>query len=647
MFDLNILFKKILFFFACFLFLFKNDLVSQQAIVLHDSLLTMKAIGSEVFLYEDKTKSWTVEDAELHEGLFEKSSQMVPSFGVTKSTIWTRIILNNKSNVDFQIVMGYPNIDTAVLYYPTHSGYQQKVSGWSFPESERDVVAPDLIFTVPTMQKDTPLTYFLKSKGRIVILPLSIGKANVVQADQHKNSLYYLFYLGFVSMLFLYNLSIYFTSREREYLYYSTWVFFATLFFMIAKGYSSMLLPIQFNGILKHTNIVSSFGGISIILFVITTLRLKKYLPLFYKLFLILIGVYIIIIASSLLNNLQLASNLSQIALLITVVLGMIAGYYMYRKKGHTFAKFYFYGFVITLISMFIYIMIFQNVFGFNKFTNNAIVVGSVIEMILFSFGLGAKISSLNRDKQLAQESAILALSEKEQLVNQQKVLLETKVDERTHELKVEKKKSDDLLLNILPAEVAAELIESGSYEAKNYANVTVLFTDFVNFTGISEELSPKELVDELHIYFKNIDLIIEKYGLEKIKTIGDAYLAVSGLPIQRPDHAQKSILAALEILELVKARKNKGGLFDIRIGINSGPVIAGIVGIKKFAFDIWGDTVNTAARMEQNGISNKINISGSTFNLIRNDFHCNYRGKIDAKNKGEIDMYFVDGIYA
>ncbi|OYU94239.1 MAG: hypothetical protein CFE21_16765 [Bacteroidetes bacterium B1(2017)] len=207
-------------------------------------------------------------------------------------------------------------------------------------------------------------------------------------------------------------------------------------------------------------------------------------------------------------------------------------------------------------------------------------------------------------------------------------------------ELTIEKKKSDDLLLNILPTEIAEELKFNGKSAAKQYNHVTVLFTDFVNFTGISEEMSATELVNEIHTNFTAFDAIMEKHGIEKIKTIGDAYLAVGGLPLADEKHAINGVLAALEVQEFMK---NSGGKFKIRIGLHSGPVVAGIVGVKKYAYDIWGDTVNTAARMEQHSEVGKINISGATYELIKDSFQCTYRGKINAKNKGEIDMYFVD----
>jgi class 3 adenylate cyclase len=210
-----------------------------------------------------------------------------------------------------------------------------------------------------------------------------------------------------------------------------------------------------------------------------------------------------------------------------------------------------------------------------------------------------------------------------------------------------EKKRSDELLLNILPAEVADELKENGSAKAKHFDDVTVLFTDFVGFTKVSMRLTPQELIDELHACFKGFDEIIGKYDIEKIKTIGDAYLAVSGLPLADAKHADNIVNAALEIRDfMLQRRKEKGeNTFEVRLGVHSGSVVAGIVGVKKFAYDIWGDTVNTAARMEQKSVAGKINISQSTYELVKDEFSCEYRGEIEAKNKGLMKMYFVERV--
>jgi class 3 adenylate cyclase len=210
--------------------------------------------------------------------------------------------------------------------------------------------------------------------------------------------------------------------------------------------------------------------------------------------------------------------------------------------------------------------------------------------------------------------------------------------------------RSEALLLNILPKEIAGELKTYGRAEAKHFDQVTVMFTDFKNFTGISEKLSPTELVAEIDTLFRAFDRIISRHPIEKIKTIGDSYMCAGGLPVPNNTHAFDVVNASLEILHFMQQhlqeRKKEGWEpFEIRIGVHTGPVVAGIVGEKKFAYDIWGDTVNLASRMETSGEAGKINISYSTYELIKDKFNCTYRGKINAKSKGETDMYFVEGL--
>ena len=212
----------------------------------------------------------------------------------------------------------------------------------------------------------------------------------------------------------------------------------------------------------------------------------------------------------------------------------------------------------------------------------------------------------------------------------------------------LEKQRSDNLLLNILPEETAQELKDNGKVEAKKYQAVTVLFSDFKGFTSYAENLSPEVLVETIDHYFSKFDLIMEKYGLEKIKTVGDAYMAASGLTNDDDSkYAKQMVLAAKEMNEFVTKAKFDNitsATFDIRIGINTGPVVAGVVGTKKFAYDIWGDTVNIASRMESNSEAGRINISESTYQIVGDDFDCEYRGELAVKNRGQMKMYFVNG---
>jgi class 3 adenylate cyclase/Tfp pilus assembly protein PilF len=212
-----------------------------------------------------------------------------------------------------------------------------------------------------------------------------------------------------------------------------------------------------------------------------------------------------------------------------------------------------------------------------------------------------------------------------------------------------EKNRSDKLLLNILPEETAIELKQRGKVQAKKFESVSIMFTDFKGFTHYADNLAPEKLVEAVDYYFSKFDEIIDKYGLEKIKTIGDAYMCAGGLPFPSQDHATKTVLAALEMIEFVKRAKTlnpeKQTRFDIRIGINTGPVVAGVVGTKKFAYDIWGDAVNMASRMESNSQSGKVNVTENTFALIKDSFDCESRGEIEVKNKGMMKMYFVSNI--
>lgn len=211
-----------------------------------------------------------------------------------------------------------------------------------------------------------------------------------------------------------------------------------------------------------------------------------------------------------------------------------------------------------------------------------------------------------------------------------------------------EKKRSDELLLNILPAAVAEELKSHGKTEARLYPSVSVMFTDFTNFTIFSANVSPTELVGVIHECYSAFDDIVQRYGVEKIKTIGDAYMAAAGLPVPGDHHALDLVQVAIDIQQFMashRASRLAKGLpyLEARIGIHTGPVIAGVVGTRKFAYDIWGDTVNTASRLENAGAPSKINISGATHELVKEAFHCSYRGKIEVKGKGQIDMYFVE----
>jgi class 3 adenylate cyclase len=221
---------------------------------------------------------------------------------------------------------------------------------------------------------------------------------------------------------------------------------------------------------------------------------------------------------------------------------------------------------------------------------------------------------------------------------------VEEKLKEKTKELEEERNKNDELLKHILPADVINELKLNGTILPRHYEKTTILFTDFQGFSNITSILTPEKLLNELNEIFSAFDEITEKYGLEKLKTIGDTYMIGGGFPKESSDHAVRIVQAAMEMSDFVKERSTVSSMnWDMRIGINSGQVVAGIVGAKKYTYDVWGDTVNIASRIENNSLPGKINISGTTYELIKNHFDCNYRGKLEIKGKGKVDMYFVN----
>lgn len=259
---------------------------------------------------------------------------------------------------------------------------------------------------------------------------------------------------------------------------------------------------------------------------------------------------------------------------------------------------------------------------------NQQLIIGIVLSLVVVALAVVALIGRQIANRKLAKQKAE---------VEAQRKLADT-----------ERKKAEELLLNILPQEIATELKNKGIAKPRSYNMVTVLFTDFKGFTKISEKLSPEQIVDRLNYFFQKFDEIVEKHNMEKIKTIGDGYMCAGGIPIENTSNPIDAVRAGLEMQAFVKEwnrEQEVKGLptFELRVGINTGPLVAGVIGKNKFAYDVWGDTVNLASRMESSGEVGKVNISGITHTWVKYQCECIYRGKVEAKNKGEVDMYFVE----
>lgn len=265
------------------------------------------------------------------------------------------------------------------------------------------------------------------------------------------------------------------------------------------------------------------------------------------------------------------------------------------------------------------------------------------------NFGILATALGLSlfiaRNYALTAQRLVAEEREKQALIAAQKDRLEIEVRERTKELAAEKTQSENLLHNILPREIAAELKQKGSSTPRRFEEVTILFSDFSGFTSTVSAIPAHRLIRELDEIFRGFDEIMDREGLEKIKTIGDAYMAAGGIPESCPDHAQRCVRAALAMQEAIKARNEQAAIkWQMRIGLHAGPLVAGVVGKRKFTFDVFGDTVNLASRMETSATPGEINLSAYTYDLVRGEFDCEYRGKLELKGKGALDLYTVRG---
>jgi class 3 adenylate cyclase len=312
-------------------------------------------------------------------------------------------------------------------------------------------------------------------------------------------------------------------------------------------------------------------------------------------------------------------------------------------KRGYRAARFYILATSFYFTGVIIFILKTFALIPYSFFTDKSMEIGSALEMVLFSIALADRINIYKAQR----ESALRA---NEKLVKEQNVILERTVAERTADLNLEKEKSEKLLLNILPQEIAEELKETGTAHARSFSNVAIMFTDFANFTEIASRLTATALVSEINFFFKAFDSIMLKYRIEKIKTIGDAYMVAAGLNGgEIKENVTNCILAAIEMQKIIELRKkqklaNSEAPFEMRVGLHVGDIVAGIVGDTKFQYDIWGDAVNTASRMESSSEVGRINVSEYVYNIINTEqlFKFEFRGEIPVKGKGEMKMYLV-----
>ena len=461
-------------------------------------------------------------------------------------------------------------------------------------------------------------------------------------------------YMGLAGALFLLNLLVWLSTREVNYLYYI--ISLLSVIWMVGsanggQGYTfEYLWPNS-----PRFEMVSWTGSslaaiVAISLFINHFVDLRRKLPRWSRL-----TMAFLIMASFLWGyrttflffespyNLAFA-KIVQISGLVTIAIGALAllgGVYRLAIQSDRSAQY-----IAVAWTPSVLLGITSSVsaaLGIGALTT-AFMWGSAFELVTMSWALADRFKRERLERERAQASEAMAQAAFVDELKRSERELETKVQQRTAELAAEQAKTRQLLTNMLPEQVIQELTATGKVQPAEHRSATILFTDLAGFTQATATMPADRMVGELNDIFAAFDDITREEGVEKIKTIGDAYMAVAGISSAQPDHAERCVRAALR-MQVFMAQRNEDATFkwNLRVGLHSGPVVSGVVGKHKYAFDIWGDAVNIASRMESSGEVGRVNVSAYTYDLVRKAFDCTYRGKIAAKGKGEIDMYFVD----
>ena len=606
-------------------------------------------IGNKVQVLEDPTGklSFAEVSSPAWQNKFTPSKSINLTLGYTESVFWVKFTFENDmpENLVLEIAQaGLPDCD----FYERINDSSTIVYKAGSKTSIHDKVIKSSFQVFPLAYGTHD--YFIRLTTNSGPIPIRIYTQKVYDEKSLSQKFVYGIYLGLMLFVFLSNLFFFFSLRN--YLYLAN-AFNVIIFICYSMLVVDAFAPYFFRKIdmLFWYTLIPPLGVTIQTIYSVWFLEIKKYNPRLYRFAAGVVAIYCIWFILKFFLPFHIVQPINTLQALLSFFLVGFISIQAGRKGnrfGYYFALTYFAYFLLVLAEA-IYINVGRPAYilGFS-YSGYATVVEALALSFLLTKRFEWEKEEIERLEKITQSQLLEKTQENERIVRDQNMLLEQKVEERTRELRAAMQKSDDLLLNILPEAVANELKEHGKTKAKTYGLVTVLFTDFKDFADISSKMSPELLVDEIDSCFSAFDSIVARHGVEKIKTVGDAYIAVAGLPVPTHHHAENAIEAAIEIRNFILHRKEEKisrgeAPFEIRLGIHTGPVVAGIVGTRKFAFDIWGDTVNLAARMEQNGEPGKINISDKTYELVRNKFHCTHRGKIPAKNKGNVDMYFVE----
>jgi class 3 adenylate cyclase len=647
-------------------FLVANLSVFASPIIILQDENQLQNIGFQTLYLEDPSAVLTLDSilTPKMQERFALSNQNVLNFGITASAIWCKFEIKRNTSEPIYLEIANPLLNRLTLFEKqSDHTYKETPLGSYLPYFQREIKVNNYIIPLNLKPNEQAIFYLRVHSIEPVLIPLKAGTMQALFEKYHQIDWFQGMYFGFMILMALYNLFIFFTVKDSVYLIYVAYIISVGIMIAFLKGYTFVYLWPGLPQINLHGPTIVAISSIFAILFTINFLKTYKYVPKMHKGLVGFLLVYVLVIAL----NFSFTQEIFPLILLqsstfLAIILFFIISITMYLG-GIKRSKYFLLAWSIFLVCIVIFILKDNQILPQNAFTTNSMQIGSSLEVLLLSFALADRINLYKKKKEQAQKQALASLKEKERYISEQNRILEQKVKERTLELEhineelntslelieKEKNKSEKLLLNILPKETALELKETGFATPKHYNMVSVLFTDFKNFSHFAQALSPEKLLYELNSCFVAFDEVIARHQLEKIKTIGDSYMCAGGIPVPDQTNPYRAVAAALEIQEFMTKLKKEKELkgeqcWELRIGIHTGPAVAGVVGKNKFAYDIWGDTVNMASRMESGGEPGKVNISGHTYQFVKDKYQCNYRGKVDVKNQGEVDMYFVTG---
>ena len=621
-------------------------------------------IGEQVSILKDVDGNLTIEEvsASKYRDQFIPSEKKILNFEVEEAFFWVRFSLNNSTEDKLLLEVAQSLVPDIDFYYQDPQGAWQSIhSGYTVNLHQKFLQHHFQLFPINSANGE----YYIRLKNCSISLPLKIWEKKEYEVKKIRQKIIYGIYMGIMIFVILNNIFLFFSLRKVGYLHYCLLVFLYASFSSIIDGYLTYLVPeIDLLYWYFLNPIINQPNGLFYCIFFLEVSKYDPKIKKFAWAVAIYFTIYIFVYSYLPFMKIVVINQLNALfGILLMATLGIRAGR-RGNRLGYYFALAYFIFFVIASIEV-IYAQTGSPAYLFEL---SHVSIGILVEVFLLSYLLSKRFEWEKKDienaRLAAQQKVIEKTKENERIIQESNIILEQKVIKRTEQLQQsnqdlqvafevaekEREKSDDLLLNILPATTALELKEKGVAQSRTYESVSVLFTDFKGFTKSTENILPDKLVNNLNHCFIAFDKIVQKHNIEKIKTIGDAYMAAGGLPIQNNTHAIDTIKAAIEMQAFITQWKERQAAigevaWDVRIGIHSGQVISGVVGMHKFSYDIWGDTVNVASRMEENSEAGKINISAATYQLAKDQIDYIPRGEIEVKGKGKMEMYFVKGL--